>query len=152
MFRFDPKLATPWKKGLLKEYSASTDCADDCTAKSYRKRLDALIAGAMGPEEDTTATMVQNTDRGIDAEGQKTSPSKSEKKRARRTRVKRGRPLTAFANNSEAIQKKTSCIVIRNKYNIASAIITAIQHSRFKLNLHNRYQQCRYVPIIFSEK
>ena len=127
---------TVWKKELLKQFSDSTDCA-------------------MVPEEDTTeAATICDTE---DAEGQKTSPSKSEKKRSRwtrtrRTRVKRGRPLTAFANNEQAIQKKTSCIVIRNKYNIASAIITAIQHSRFKLNLHNRYQQCRYVPIIFSEK
>ena len=71
--------------------------------------------------------------------------------RTPRTRVKRGRPLTAFANIEEAMTKKCSCIVIRNKYNIASAIITAIQHSRFKLNLPNRYQQCRYVPIILTE-
>ena len=68
-----------------------------------------------------------------------------------RSRIKRGRPLTAFANIEEAMNKKRSCIVIRNKYNIASAIITAIQHSRFKLNLPNRYQQCRYVPIILTE-
>ena len=96
-----------------------------------------------------------------DAEGLKTSPSKtspqqskkerSRYSRTRRTRVKRGRPLTAFANIDEALAKKCSCIVIRNKYNIASAIITAIQHSRFKLNLPNRYQQCRYVPIILTE-
>ena len=122
---------TARKKELLKQFSDSTDCA-------------------MVPEEDT-ADRPQICDT-KDAEGQKTSPSKSEKKRTRRTRVKRGRPLTAFANNEQALHKKRSCIVIRNKYNIASAIITAIQHSRFKLNLHNRYQQCRYVPIIFSEK
>ena len=71
--------------------------------------------------------------------------------RSRRLRIKRGRPLTTFANIEEAKDKKRSLIVIRNKYNIASAIITAIQHSKFKLNLPNRYQQCRYVPIILTE-
>ena len=55
-------------------------------------------------EEDTTeAATICDTEY---AEGQKTSPSKSEKKRARRTRIKRGRPLTSFANNEEALQKK----------------------------------------------
>ena len=63
----------------------------------------------------------------------------------------RGRPLTTYANIDQAKDKKRSLIVIRNKYNIASAIITAIQRSKFKLNLPNRYQQCRYVPIILTE-
>ena len=124
------------EKELLKQFSDSTDCA-------------------MVPEEDTVdRSQICDTK---DVEGWKTSPAKSGRKRSRwtwtrRKCVKRGRPLTAFANNEEALSKKRSCIVIRNKYNIASAIITAIQHSRFKLNLRNRYQQCRYVPIIFSEK
>ena len=65
--------------------------------------------------------------------------------RSRRTRIKRGRPLTAFANIDQAKDKKQSLIVIRNKYNIASAIITAVQRRKLKLNLPNRYQQCRYV-------
>ena len=82
---------------------------------------------------------------------QQSKKKRSRWSRTRRTRIKRGRPLTAFANIEEAMNKKCSCIVIRNKYNIASAIITAIQHSRFKLNLPNRYQQCRYVPIILTE-
>ena len=70
-------------------------------------------------------------------------PSKPALLRPRRRRIKRGRPLTAFANIDQAKGKKRSCIVIRNKYNIASAIITAIQRSRFKLNLPNRYHQCK---------
>ena len=75
----------------------------------------------------------------------------SEKKRSCRARIKREMPLTAPGYRDQAEDRKRSLIVIRNKYNIASAIITAIQHRKFKLNLPDRYQQCRYVPIILIE-
>ena len=75
----------------------------------------------------------------------------SEKKRSRRTRIKIGAPLTVTGYRGQAEDRKRSLIVIRNKYNIASAIITAIQRIRFYLNLPSGYQQCRYVPIILIE-
>ena len=154
MFRFDPKLATPWKKGLLKEYSASTDCADDCAAKSYRKRLDALIAGAMGPEEDTTATMVQNTDRGIDAETPKVESSlpphkmdvfdgSTAKSRKQRRRRSRGKPLSNYSDIAVARKLKRSSVSIRTEFPCASAIVTARERIKFKDGRPNNYQMCR---------
>ena len=124
-FKFDPKQAVVWKKGLLKEYSANL-CEEQKTSPSKLNLEETpKVESSLPPHKMDV----------FDG-----STAKSRKQRRRRSR---GKPLSNYSDIAVARKLKRSSVSIRTEFPCASAIVTARERIKFKDGRPNNYQMCR---------
>ena len=132
-FKFDPKQAVVWKKGLLKEYSANL-----CDTKDAEEQK--TSPSKLNLEETPQTPKVESSLPPHKMDVFDASTAKSRKQRRRRSR---GKPLSNYSDISVARKLKRSSVSIRTEFPCASAIVTARERIKFKDGRPNNYQMCR---------